>query len=475
MTLSIFDAAREEPTRVAVIDGDRELTYAELARRVARRVRELARAGVLDARGERPVAVVARPRLHTVETLLALFAAGTPALLLHARSSEAEQAVLRERAGAVTAPNAAENADPAPSADASETAIATREPTFDAERIAALIATSGSTGEPRIARLSHRALGAAAAALSEHLGVEDDRWLLALPLAHVGGLSILVRAVRERRTVVLFAPERSLLTELESLARVIERRRVTLVSLVPTLLARLLEAPLEWCPPPSLRLVLLGGAPIPRALVTRARKRGIPLVPTYGMTETCAAVTLGRYADRLDTNPPAGELLASGVVLPGVELRVTGGAIEVRGPTLFSGYLGETKGHPPAAWLTTSDRGAFDARGELTVTGRTTDVIITGGENVDPAEVEAALLAVPGVRMACVFGTEDATFGELVTALVVVSDHQPRATPDLASALAHALAPYKRPRHIELVETLPLTPAGKVDRRAAKADFIAKR
>jgi len=473
VTLSIFDAARAEPTRVAVIERDHELTYAELAGRVAQRVRELEEAGVLDARGERPVAVVARSTLRTVETLLALFATGTPALLLHARSSEREHAALRERAGAAMAPESAENT-PCSTPRATEEpsrAPSPAVPVFDPERIAALVATSGSTGEPRIARLSHRALLAAASGLAQHLGVEDDRWLLALPLAHIGGLSILVRALTERRALVLFAPERSLLAELDVLTRVIERQRVTLVSLVPTLLARLLEPPLAWRPPPSLRLVLLGGAPIPRDLVVRARAAGIPVIPTYGMTETCAAAALGRYGDRLDMNPPPAELLHSGVTIPGVELRITDGVIHVRGPTLFSGYLGDAPARPRDAWFTTSDRGVFDARGELTVSGRTTDVIITGGENVDPAEVEAALLAVPGVRLACVFGCPDATFGEIVTALVVTQPDGPRSARELTAALTN-LAPHQRPRRVELVAELPLTPAGKVDRRTAKTVFL---
>jgi O-succinylbenzoic acid--CoA ligase len=474
VTLSIFDAARAEPTRLAVIDREREVSYAELATRVARRLRELSAAGALDARGEPPVAVVARPTLATVETLLALFAVGTPALLLHARASEREHAALTEHAGAVPEPPAAQEPPGLLDAGAGGAVPEPALTPFDAERIAALVATSGSTGAPRLARLSHRALLAAAAGFTQHIGVEDERWLLALPLAHIGGLGILVRALGTRRTVVLFAPERSLLGELGALARVIERHAVTLVSLVPTLLARLLEAPIAWRPPPSLRLVLLGGAPIPRELVVRARTNGIPVIPTYGMTETCAAATLGRYGDRLDMNPPPGELLPSGVPLTGVELRSEDGVIGLRGPTLFSGYLGDAASDPRGGWFMTCDRGSFDERGELIVTGRTTDVIITGGENVDPAAVEAALLSVPGVRLACVIGHADATFGELVTALLVIGADGPRSAAELAEPLAHRLAPHQRPRRVEIVPELPLTPAGKVDRRAARSLYGAK-
>ena len=186
MTLSIFDAARDEPERVAVIAGSLELSFRELAVRVERRLDVLRAAGALDPKGERPVSVIARPTLDTVETLLALFAAGTPALLLHGRASHSECESLRARANALAAPP---DAAPPETRDFCEPPPAD----FDPERIAALVATSGSTGEPRLARLSHRAFLANARAMGAHYGVEDDRWLLALPLAHIGGLGMLAR------------------------------------------------------------------------------------------------------------------------------------------------------------------------------------------------------------------------------------------------------------------------------------------
>ena len=211
-----------------------------------------------------------------------------------------------------------------------------------------------------------------------------------------------------------------MLAELDALASAAERHQATLISLVPTLLSRLLEPPLAWRPTSALRAVVLGGAPIPRDLVRRARAAGIPVVPTYGMTETCASAVSGRYSARLALPREEGELLPSGVPLEGVDVRLVNGVIEARGDALFSGYLGEPA-REQRDWLTTHDRGFFDEEGELTVTGRTSDVIITAGENVDPAEVEAALLALPGVRLACVLGVPDPTYGELVTALLVVT------------------------------------------------------
>lgn len=467
MTLSVFDAAREAPNRLALVAGELRLTFAELAARVERRLAELHVAGVLDPAGERPVAVVAAPVLPVVETLLALAVAGTPALLLHARLSESERVALCRQAGAV--------ADPPHGAATKPPDSAFTPPLFDAERIAALVPTSGSTGSPRIVRLSHRAFLAAGRLTGERFGIADDRWLLALPLAHIGGLGMLFRTVMHRTALVLFEPRRSVLAELDRLSRAVEEHAVTIVSLVPTLLARLLEPPITWHPPPCLRMVLLGGAPIPRELIARARAAGIPVVPTYGMTETCASAVLGRYAERLEPPPPDGDLLASGSPGLGVEARLMDGLVELRGDTLFSGYLGEPALVPRGGWLATQDRGFLDARGDLIVTGRATDVIITGAENVDPAEVEAALMTLSGVRMACVFGVPEATFGEVVTALVVARDAGALSTTTLDSALRTRLAPFKRPRRIVLVDELPLTAAGKIDRHRARADYVARR
>lgn len=456
MTLSIFDAARDEPDELAIVAGNEALTFSEVATRVERRLGELHAAGALDPDGQRPVAVVARPTLATFVTVLALFAAGTPVLVMHPRATTAEIAALTARAGAVSEPNGG-SGGPVP-------LLAP----FDAERIAALVPTSGSTGTPRIVRLSHRAFLAAAAASAENLGIERDRWLLALPLAHVGGLGAVARSLVNRRAVILFEPERSLLAELPAFVACGEAHGATLVSLVPTILDRLLAPPVAWRPPASLRAVLLGGAAIPRALVRRARAAAIPVLPTYGMTESCAQIATGRYASRLEPVSAGHDLFPSGPPLPGSEVRIAGGVLEVRSASLFSGYLGEPATDPLRGWFRTNDRAIQGQEEELIVLGRASDLIITGGENVDPLEVEAALESLPGIERAFVFGTPDPTFGEVVTARLVTNSAPPSAR-DLAAPLGERLASYKLPRLVEPVAELPLTPAGKLDRRAARS------
>jgi O-succinylbenzoic acid--CoA ligase len=455
-TLSVFDAARDAPGELAIIAGNEALTYAEVATRVERRLRELHAAGALDHAGQRPVAVIARPTLGTFVTTLALFAAGTPVLVMHPRVARAELTALMARAGAVPEPFGGPGGALPPL------------PAFDAERIAALVPTSGSTGEPRVVRLSHRAFLAAAAASAANLGIERDRWLVALPLAHVGGLGAVTRSLVNRRAVILFEPERSLLGELPAFVACAEQQAATLVSLVPTILDRLLAEPVAWRPSAALRAVLLGGAAIPRALVARARAAGVPVLPTYGMTETCAQIATGRYASRLAPVPAGHDLFPSGPPLAGNEVRIRDGILEVRSASLFSGYLDEPASDPSGGWFRTNDRALSDAHDELTVLGRASDLIITGGENVDPLEVEAALESLPGVRRAFVFGTPDVTFGQIVSARLV-TESDALSGRELAGLLAERLAAYKLPRLVERVAELPLTPAGKLDRRAAHA------
>jgi O-succinylbenzoic acid--CoA ligase len=309
--------------------------------------------------------------------------------------------------------------------------------------VAAVLFTSGSTGQRKGVLLDRAALDASAAASAAVLGwQDDDRWLACLSLATVGGLSIVTRSLRAGRRAVLadggdhFDPA--------ALIRQIERDRITLVSLVPTMLARLLDQ--SWRPPAHLRAVLLGGAPAGAGLLARAKH--IPLRTTYGMTETASHVAI------------------DGRALPGIELAIRGGRIAVRGPVLFRGYLAPHDRVPARdadGWFVTADRGALDAGGALAVLGRGDGAILTGGANVDPAAVEAALTSIPGIGAACVFGTPDPEWGERVAAAVVVTDGGDLPA-DLAAALRLRLGPHELPRRIAVVADLPVGASGKIDR-----------
>ena len=226
---------------------------------------------------------------------------------------------------------------------------------------------------------------------------------------------------------------------------------------MPTQLAQLLDDP-AWRPPAQLRAVLLGGAAAPPALLAAAAARGVPFLATYGMTETFGQVATAPLAR-------AGQPDAPLVPLPAITIEAGTPAvpapIRIRAASLARRYL---DGTPIAPQLTTADLGYLDG-GALVVVGRADDVIITGGENVHPQAVEAVLVATPGVRAACAFGIADERWGQRVVAALAVDP-----TFELAPAVERwvaALPPHARPREIATVAALPISPNGKLDRRAA--------
>jgi O-succinylbenzoic acid--CoA ligase len=296
----------------------------------------------------------------------------------------------------------------------------------------AVIFTSGTTGEPRPVCLTRRNIEASARASAEVLGVHpDDRWLCCLPVFHVGGLSIFTRSALYGTTVVA-EPE----FDADRVKNLLEAGEVTLASFVPTMLARLRDAGLERAP--KLRTILLGGGPIPAELLEWAAGVGLPVRPTYGMTETTSQIATAEVGERF-ARP-----------LPGAEIRISDdGEILVHGPMVAAD-----------GWLHTGDRGALTESGLLEVHGRLDDVIVTGGENVVAAEVEAVLLEHPHIADAAVVGVEDAEWGRAVTAFVVATVPE-----DEIAAHARAKLPgFKVPKRIIVLDELPRTATGKVQR-----------
>ncbi|MET0602034.1 MAG: AMP-binding protein [Baekduia sp.] len=304
---------------------------------------------------------------------------------------------------------------------------------------AILVHTSGTTSKPKPIRLTYgnwlwSALGSAVA-----LGVDpDERWLCTLPLSHVGGLSILLRSAIYGTTAVVH--ERF---ETDRVLHALQQPDgPTIVSLVPTTLARLLDAGLTN--PPALRWALLGGAPLPPALLQRAAQAGVPVAPTYGLTEACSQVATAGvplFCTRVELEPD-GEIVVSG---PTVSPDAEGGRGRIH----------------------TGDLGAIDDDGLLQIVGRKADTIVTGGENVAPAEVEAVLEAHPAVLEAAVIGRPDGAWGEAVVALVRPRDQTtPPSADDLRAHCATHLARFKVPKDYKIITApLPRTASGKLVRR----------
>src|SRR5438067_4903025 len=328
----------------------------------------------------------------------------------------------------------------------------------DLDAVALVIHTSGTTAAPRSVELSYgnvlwSALGSAVALGSP----PHERWLSAMPMSHVGGLSILLRSAIASTTAVVH--ERF---DAERVLRALRREGITLVSLVATTLERLLDAGLAH--PPSLRCALTGGGPVAAGLLDRAREAGVPVSLTYGLTEACSQVTTVPQPAIGDPRARAGPpLFCTRVLLDpdGAGEPGTGpGEILVRGPTVAPGAPA------PDGWLHTGDLGTLDEQGRLEVEGRSSETIISGGQNVSPWEVEAVLEAHPDVSEAAVLGAPDPRWGEAVRAIVV---RRADAAVDVRALQAHcarALAPYKVPKKFVFSRgPLPRTGSGKLLRR----------
>ncbi len=455
-------AAREVPQQPALLIDGREHSFASLVPRVERCLAFL-RAQPLAQEPWPRVALLADNRVETALWLYALLELGVTAVLLHPRLVASERAALLAdcRPALVLADGCGE-----PLKEPSGPPVPTAPPA-GADGPLAILYTSGTTGRPKGAMLSRRAFVAAAQASAQNLGWQaHDRWLLCMPLAHVGGLSILTRCLIARRTAVLLGGA----FEPRAVAAAVQRDRVTLLSVVPTMLRRLLELTPRWTPPPYLRAVLLGGAAASAELLQEAAARGVPVLTTYGLTEACSQVTTQRYG-----TPPAAAQ-GCGEPIAGLDLRIgEDGQLQVRAPTLFDGYwppgpqaLPLTEG----GFFATGDLGQLDAQGRLHLLARRTDLIVTGGENVYPVEVEQALERCPGVAAACVIGVPDAEWGQQVVAAVVASA-RPLSLDELRGALRDQLAAYKHPRRLVLVPALPLNATGKLDRAAVAKMVLA--
>ncbi len=416
-------------------------------------------------------------------------------LVLHDASTEAkaaelcavaaEAAAVRESSASppgitaadISRPDAAGAADTSADsarADGASSAHAPLRDRTDPDDPLAIVYTSGTTGAPKGAVLSYSNFWWSAMGSALNLGIQDgDRWLAPLPLFHVGGLSVLTRSAIYGTTAVLHDGFHA-----ERVSAALDDDEITLVSLVPTMLHRLLDVRGDRPAPPSLRCVLLGGGPAPRVLLERCARLGIPVSQTYGLTECCSQVATLAPRDALRKLGSAGRPLypnelrvatdAGGDPTPG-----EGGEILVRGPVVTSGYWRRPDATAKAfvdGWFRTGDFGVLDEEGYLYVLDRRDDLIVTGGENVYPAEVEGVLLAHPCVAEAAVIGESDAEWGQRVVAVVrLVEGMDPPAVEQLQAHCRTSLAAYKVPREVRISEApLPRTASGKLRRGALR-------
>ena len=324
--------------------------------------------------------------------------------------------------------------------------------------------TSGTTGRAKAARLSAAAVVHSARGTVARLGLSPHLpYLVCMPLDHIGGAAIAYRALVSGMPVLPMAR-----FDAEQANALIDAGTVRGASLVPTMLHRLVEARAGRPWPASLRVLLIGGGPLPLDLIGRCTALGLAPCQTYGMTEGCGQICT-QAPDEAALHPGS-----AGTPLPGMALRIVDGQIQVRGPGLFVGYDPidgvQAPGPDADGWFASGDLGRLDEHGHLHVYCRRDDLILSGAENIYPAEVEAALTAIPGISDACVVGIDDPEWGQVVAA-ALATQGAPMPEEALRAAMGGRLARYKHPRLVRWCRELPRTSLGKIRRHEVRAWF----
>jgi o-succinylbenzoate---CoA ligase len=431
--------AQTSPERTALVADVSALTYDELESEATSVARRLAGRG---ARRGATVALSMPPGRDAVVLLHALMKLGAVVLPLDPRLAQTEREAILEAEG------------PALVVESLQSLTATEADLpllgeHDLNQIHCRILTSGTSAGPRPVGLTYGNHVWSAVGSAFNLGVDpDDRWLCCLPLSHVSGLSIVMRSVIYGTTAVV-QPR----FEVDAAAEALEDGTITLVSLVATMLSRLLAAGVNLSRP---RAILVGGGPVPSEALEEAAGRGARVVQTYGLTEAASQVTTLTPADAPRKLGSAGRALLT------THLRISDGEILVQGPTVAPGCADAD------GWLHTGDLGRIDEEGFLYVEDRIDDLIVSGGEKVVPSEVEAVLLRHPEVAEAAVVGRDDPEWQQAVTAVVVPREGARLEAEELRRHCAASLGRHKVPKRIELASELPRTQSGKLLRRALR-------
>jgi fatty-acyl-CoA synthase len=471
--------AQLHPHRTALVFGDRAWTYGQLRDWIVASARQLRR------HGAGPGSVVAYAGASRPEVFVLMYATsriGGVFVPVNGAATPPEIAYLLADSGAdVLVTDAACAAklvgDGAVPPDITrlcldEEPVGDDAPASVTEDDLALIAyTSGTSGRPKGVLLTHG--NVFWSCVNGLLGLDlarDDVTLITTPVFHIAVLSGVGSYTWAKGGTVVLEPAFSVDTFLTT----VRRHRVSVTFAVPAMLALIARHPgFAAADLSSLRWILSGGAAAPAPVAEVFHRRGIPVLSSYGLTETAAGVT---YRDPRDGPGCSGE---AGLAAPLAEVRIvdpdnrplphgTTGEIVVRSPSVAAGYLGLPEDSAAArdagGWFHGGDRGYLDPEGRLVVVGRMKDTIITGGENVDPTEVEEALAACPCVDEAAVVGTPDPVWGEIVTAIVVPAEGADCSLEDIQTFLSASLTRHKIPRRLEVRDRLPRTATGKLQR-----------
>jgi acyl-CoA synthetase (AMP-forming)/AMP-acid ligase II len=494
-------AAAAWPERPAMVSGGDLVRYGELDARASRVARGLVAEGCGP---QERVAILARNGVAFAEILMGTLKAGAVALPLNWRLAAPELAYILRHAEVRILFGAAEFAAAAQAAaaeagvqrcvvigaDGGYAAWRDSHPANDplapasAADVALQMYTSGTTGLPKGVQLSHGAYGAALESVRRFAWgrlSEEDVVLTPAPFFHVNGVNPVLRTFAAGALVA--APPQFGTGEVLEL---IETRRVTRATLAPAMIQACLEDPdLATRDVSSLEVISYGGSPISEPVLEAARAAfGCSLVQMYGLTETSGPLT---FLHPEDHDPAKGWLQSCGRPGDDVEIRVTDadgtplpagetGEVRVRAPGIMSGYWRDAAATDEVlrdGWFRTGDAGFLDAAGYLHIRDRVKDMIVSGGENIYPAEVENALLSHPAVADAAVIGAPDPRWGEAVKALVVRRPGVEASAADIVAHVRTRIAGYKTPKSIDWVDEIPRNAAGKILRRHLRAPFWA--
>lgn len=476
------------PDRIAVMSKTEKWSFAELDERAKSTARRLATLGI---QAEDPVALLFQNSLHVPEMIHALHYIGAVIVPLNIRLSPRELVWQIKDSQVsllvyddINARKAAQIMDDEPKVKmtsftelqgCSESEVPLQKE-FNLEALHSIIYTSGTTGHPKGVMLTYGNYWWSAIGSALNLGLhENDRWLACVPLFHVSGLSILMRSVIYGITAVIHEK-----FDAAEANRTICEGQVTIMSVVSTMLAQMVDELGNRRYPEALRCMLLGGGPAPRVLLEQCRDRDIPVFQSYGLTETASQIVTLAPEHSLDKLGSAGKPLFP------ADLRIEQngqpakpgevGEIAVRGPNVTVGYLkreDETATAIRDGWFHSGDLGLLDGEGFLYVLDRRKDLIISGGENVYPAEIEAVLLAHPDVEDAGVTGVAEEHWGQVPVAFVKMNNGLQANEEQILSFCGQQLARYKVPNLVYTVDQLPRNASGKLLRRKL-LDLIPK-
>lgn len=345
-------------------------------------------------------------------------------------------------------------------------------PAGDPDHIFAYFFTSGTSGPPKIVPLKRRQMLYAARASAKNFRPRTNHfWLLCLPLNHIAGVSIILRSLLYGSAIFrMNSFHKNMISTFLA-----ENKLFQAASLVPTMLKRLLEEP-GFYVHNNFQAILLGGGPVETTLVQKAIDKGVPLVPSYGMTETCAQIAANPIMKPSGTYGP---LRSVGKLFSPNSLQIrdedekpmgcnNSGNIWLKGPQIFDGYLDEetnSRVFDGEGWFNTGDYGYFNANDQLFIESRRSDLIITGGENVSPQEVEAELKKIDTISDAAVLGLPDEEWGQKVVAVVVAKTRQDIDQEKIRELLKKRVTSYKIPKEIKQADDLPRTHTGKVQKQ----------